>query len=548
MLTRKAFARQEESKLHLALSELKAAKELCSVLSKERDDSERELLGLLDANKNLKLEMAELHKELSEAVQARVSLQTIVDGFEECSIEYVSSLTRISTLEHQLQEAHNQITELENTKYNVTASLNQSLFDELVTSDPNFVSVAPEISSVSHDIVHQSVPSCNEETIRRSRNKTLKKFKKFVRINKYIKKTQKLIKKHNFFIKNVKFSKDRLHLLEKLNLYVNKLEIKTKQYNNEVNNFQIRIGSLQDELESMTTRYSNSEKLNKEYLLAMDKLIIDKSDQCDKQLISNVYNCVSSKCSSHLCVPETKQSHVNLHSTLSSTNSSLLTAIDLVTPLPTPKPLNIKAKNKIVMFSDEIGKNMGVLLSDKGHAVVNYCLPGLSYHNIMQKILDYNYCSSSMLIIFIGNARNVTKRQLLEYNEKLCRLNVDKIVMFTFPYRTCLTQMENESIYNLNLTLHNVKTASNYTTSNMMHVIDINNYVKKKTFLTKDSSNLARYYKKLLADSLSYFFFTSAMNLANKVASFGQCIDIIHLNNDIYTNVNSDINSQTNLN
>ncbi|KAF9821739.1 hypothetical protein SFRURICE_001850 [Spodoptera frugiperda] len=104
-----AHARQEESKLNLALSELKASKELCDQLLKERDDNEKEFLDVLNCNKKLKCEMAQLHTQHTEAIEARDRLQFVVDGFSQCSSEYEQNLNDKALLEHQLHEANNQI-------------------------------------------------------------------------------------------------------------------------------------------------------------------------------------------------------------------------------------------------------------------------------------------------------------------------------------------------------------------------------------------------------------------------------------------------------
>ncbi|KAF9817590.1 hypothetical protein SFRURICE_014729 [Spodoptera frugiperda] len=77
ILTRKAHARQEESKLNLALSELKASRELCEQLMRGRDDNEREFLDVLNSNKKLKCEMAQLHTQHTEAIEARDRLQFV---------------------------------------------------------------------------------------------------------------------------------------------------------------------------------------------------------------------------------------------------------------------------------------------------------------------------------------------------------------------------------------------------------------------------------------------------------------------------------------
>ncbi|KAF9788952.1 hypothetical protein SFRURICE_021483 [Spodoptera frugiperda] len=134
ILTRKAHARQEESKLNLALSELKASKELCDQLLKERDDNEKEFLDVLNNNKKLKCEMAQLHTQHTEAIEARDRLQFVVDGFSQCSSEYEQTLHSKALLEHQLHEANNQISHLEMINHNITASLNNSLFSELVSA------------------------------------------------------------------------------------------------------------------------------------------------------------------------------------------------------------------------------------------------------------------------------------------------------------------------------------------------------------------------------------------------------------------------------
>ncbi|CAH2210940.1 jg9130 [Pararge aegeria aegeria] len=61
MMTRRALARQEQSKLQLALKELKASKELCTQLNSERDENEKELLDVLRNNNRLKSELSDLH-------------------------------------------------------------------------------------------------------------------------------------------------------------------------------------------------------------------------------------------------------------------------------------------------------------------------------------------------------------------------------------------------------------------------------------------------------------------------------------------------------
>lgn len=197
--------------------------------------------------------------------------------------------------------------------------------------------------------------------------------------------------------------------------------------------------------------------------------------------------------------------------------------------------LNLNVNNKnIVMFSDEMGKNMGQLLSKyyKEQRIINLCFPGLSYKNIINKICEYNFTPDTTVLIFIGNRGNVNKRSMLQFHNNLSNLNVQKIVMFTFPYHNWLPQEENNIRYKLNMTLHLLT-----CNDNKFHLLDTNNYVSKHLFLTKDSNYLLKFCKRQIAMSLAYYFDISAKNLANSPASIEQ--NLLNFNvNDINCNLN----------
>ncbi|CAG9786539.1 unnamed protein product [Diatraea saccharalis] len=108
MMTRKALARQEESKFQITLQELKATKEL------EKD-----------------------------------RLQLVIEGFDQCRNEYEKVLRLISGLEQQLQEANDCIYKLESEQTKVMASQNQSLYDELVGCAPILISASLNINPVT---------------------------------------------------------------------------------------------------------------------------------------------------------------------------------------------------------------------------------------------------------------------------------------------------------------------------------------------------------------------------------------------------------------
>ena len=141
-----SLACQEEKKLSLALSKPKVTRELCDRLIREAEENEKEVELMLNKYQSMKSEMTRLHIQQTKAIEAQDRLQLIVDVFDQCSSEYELALNRIKSIEKQLCEASNKISQLEYTQHNITTSLNQSLFDDLVLVAPSVVSAASDIN------------------------------------------------------------------------------------------------------------------------------------------------------------------------------------------------------------------------------------------------------------------------------------------------------------------------------------------------------------------------------------------------------------------
>ena len=99
IMTRKASAKDLESKLKQALQELKSSQDLCKQLLQEREDSEEEIAIIIKKNKELKNELAELHARNVEVVAQRDQLNSILGTFDQCSSEHERALDRITELE-----------------------------------------------------------------------------------------------------------------------------------------------------------------------------------------------------------------------------------------------------------------------------------------------------------------------------------------------------------------------------------------------------------------------------------------------------------------
>ncbi|KAF9819107.1 hypothetical protein SFRURICE_000772, partial [Spodoptera frugiperda] len=223
----------------------------CTIMSKRY---------VLNNNKKLKCEMAQLHTQHTEAIETRDRLQFVVDGFSQCSIEYEQTLHSKALLEHQLHEANNQISHLEMINHNITASLNNSLFSELVSARAS-QSQHIDLNPLTIDLTGESDSCHSKKNPCFSNNK----LKKYIKINKFITKTNRLIKRQ-------------------------KLNKNNRKYETDTNNLQLELDHLTAKLHTMTNKYSASEKQMREYMLAMDELVRSQSqeNQCEKCDSSNV--------------------------------------------------------------------------------------------------------------------------------------------------------------------------------------------------------------------------------------------------------------------
>lgn len=237
-MTRRAYTKQEENKLQVALLELKKSKDLCNQLVKERDDNEKEVIDILNKHKKLKTEMAVIHGEYFDVVKERDQLQTVVNSFDQCTDEVEVMIKRISDLQHQLNEAHLIISSLKSENQDLKSLQTQKLYNDLITGS---ISHFSNIKSLSNN-----------------------KLKKYIKISKFIRKTQPLIKKNNRLIKFYKNRTD--NLIEKLNMYKIKAYNTNIRYETDIQHLQAEIHNLKHNLSHVTTKYELSSKEIQEHI------------------------------------------------------------------------------------------------------------------------------------------------------------------------------------------------------------------------------------------------------------------------------------------
>ncbi|XP_075975048.1 uncharacterized protein LOC142975843 [Anticarsia gemmatalis] len=515
IMTRKALARQEETKLQMALRELKATKERYNQLSGERDDNERELLEVLSKNDKMKKEMSKLHSQYNHAIDDRDRLQLVVDSFDECRNEYICALNRITSLEQQLHRANNKISDLEELNTTVIASTNQSLFDELVAPGLDSASVNNLHPSVIIDLTRDDEPIKHPKSVRVIRCSN-KKFKKYIKVKRYITKMKKQIKKHKFFINCMSLNRHRLQLIDQLKMYSLELDNVSLQYQTDTRAMQSEIDRLHESLTSITTKYEMAAKQSREQVLAIGRLV--NSCKCDNDSSITLSNNSNFMRTSLNYQPEPAPSPLPMINTPPSTPNPPQTHI------PTPSSPIINKKNNITLFSDEIGKDLSsyILNTNMEHSITNYCTPNLPYCKILDRIVNSNFNQDTTLIIFVGNRGNVNRKKFIDYFECLSKLNVNKIVLFALPLSKGLPQEELNIRSNLNVIMHNLTCQINGINYNKFHFIDTNRIVSNCLYTTKDSYYLSYYCKRQVAISLSYFISITAKNLAKQVASIEQ--------------------------
>ena len=127
----------------------------------------------------------------------------------------------------------------------------------------------------------------------------------------------------------------------------------------------------------------------------------------------------------------------------------------------------------------------------------------------------------------IADRGNVNKKQFTKYFDYLSALEVNNIIMFTLPYSHSLPHTENDYRYKINLTMSTL-TCNNWN-NNKIHIVDCNNLtcnLQNNLYMTKDTFFVSKYYKRQIANSLSYCIQCIAKNLANQPAFIEQKIDM----------------------
>ncbi|KAL0838992.1 hypothetical protein ABMA28_016989 [Loxostege sticticalis] len=432
MMTRKAKAMDTESKLQRALEELKASRETCNQLLREREDSEEEINKIIFRNTELKKDLADLHVQYQETAAHRDQLLTTISSFDQCSAVFEQALIRNNELESELRDANNTILHFEEGRKLQECSQTLNLYEELIGTPGGHALVSTTLDSSAKTVFEDSI--YRGQIRLNSKNK----IKKYVKLNRLILKTNKLIRKQKCFYKNVTLRKQRLDLLNSIEIYSQKLFESRLKYDLDVGGLQADISELHRSLESLTSLYNSAQAQISEHILAADKLI---------GLVHHT---------GFTSLPTIKVASAPECCQQTDGGQQLPTPVSNINTLKKSLRGSLESNN-VVIFSDSIGVGYGSLLNAKLKCkIINYCMPDVSFGDLVKSVMNCKLNHNSIVIIMLGNNKKLNKSIIRQNCTILSGLNVKKVFLCALPFSKNLSEKENNSIHSMNTLLFNI--------------------------------------------------------------------------------------------
>lgn len=438
--SRRATGRQLEIQLKSTLKELQASKALNDQLLQERDDSEVELQKIINLNTAQKNELVDMEFKLQSATGEVLRLETLVESFNQCASTHEVALKRITHLEEELGMVCEELEFFRQEHVKRDSQLTQNLYQELVGGE--------------------SSKDCKKYIFFNSSSK----LKKYVKINRYIKRTQRLIRsqsvKKTYFKQKVELS----IMKERVKLCNTQLD----NYDLEIYKLNAEICVLKEKLDTMSTMYRASENQIKEHVLAFDLLLRDSKSNEERfhSLInSNLCNC----------------GHIPPETPVASNQAEVpLGSFESARPILNVQPSLTSHVSKTIVYSDQIGLGMGSIFSNKlNQKVTNFCYPNIRMNKFCEYLSQGSFDDRTTLVIMVGNSHNVDKasvdKLMLTIND-IERSGIGKIILCALPYSHNMPHCNTRIAY-INSLMYNA-----ICFNKKVHFFDLNKFIKHFKF------------------------------------------------------------------
>lgn len=499
MTTRRAH--DLEGKLSNALKELKSKQDMCEKLLQEHEDSEQEIMCVVQKNTLYKQQLITLDSELEASRLKCDQLQATIDGYTVCLITHEEALTHIHILEKQLHEANLNLLHYKELQSHANSEKTISLYEELVGGGNQ------NSSNIRDD--HVTIDLTNSPSNDICPMNSVNKIKKYIKVNKIINRSHRSIKNRNKLIRSIPLHSERLSLARELELCKDTIN----SNNAEILDLNDQIETLRDSLNHITKKYESSCREMQEYIEAMNLIIKLGNDNMVRFDSLKNKEILSPPPSLNVAV---QSEAFNKHKICTSANS---------------------LGNRIILYSDSFGIGMGSTLQHQlGKNVINNCFPGATLKLIKQKI-EQECNTSSALILMLGESIGVKKKDILDLFDTLLEQSNhghSRIIWCAFPYHKYMTEKEKKHIYLLNTLIYNLT----FRHSDNFLFFDSNKFIREN-ILTKKISFLPNYIKLTLAKLLAF----NVLHVNNSVIS-----NITLTGNTVTSSVSTSTNNDSNLN
>lgn len=476
MMTRRA--RDFEAKLKVATAELKESNKIQTQLLQERDESEAEMLAILGQNSTLKKQLAELLSQYEDTRSEMECLQSRLECVNQCHETYELAMQKISDQKQELYECSVKI-ELYESSLAKHYHSSLDLRTELENDDPS-------MSLLDYKC---TTPKCSGDYVIQGSNK----IKKYVKLSNFIKKSEKKLKKHKNVFTKARLCKEKSELNKELKSCYKLLGQNSIQQDS----MSEKIVCLEKSLHDLTEKYTQSENDFAE----INAILSDET----------VYVQVCNSSS------QTDQStYEQLSSSTSLQGGAACAGLIAAQPVPAPQPLvkphASSCNKKTVMYSDQIGMGMGMLLRDQlQQEVINNCTPNAPINYFINRIKNDNcFNNNTTLIVQLGESRGVKRLDVIQLVETLLgklEQGLGKLILCAFPYSNTLSTQENKHIFNMNLILYNLTSRH----SDILY-FETNNFISN-FILTKSLVHLSRRSKLIIAKLLAFNIFDTVIGI-----------------------------------
>lgn len=458
---RKATGRQLGMQLKATLEELQASKAFCEQLLQERNDNEAELQKILDKNTVLRNELVENDFKLSDATGELLRLQNLVDSFNQCASTHEVALKRITHLEEELGAANDELNYFRKERECYDASITQNLYQEIVGNENTK-------DGKKYIFFNSSA-----------------KLKKYVKINRYIRRTQKLVKSQPIHKKYLSMKLELSVMKER----VKHCDIELGNYDLHTQNLNAELGRLKDKLEATSSLYLATQKEVREHVSAFSQLL----EECkhNEERYNSLIN--SNFCACGYTPQPAPTADVRLGVPLGSVESS-------PPVLDTHSPNHVSYP-KTIIYSDQIGSGMGSMLGNKIHQnVTNFCYPNISINQLCDLLSKESFDNRTTLVIMIGSSYSVDKSgvdKLISTINIIEESGIHKIILCALPY------FQKPSYYNNRIAYLNSLMYNAICFNGKIHFFDLNKFIKR-FMLTSEGVFLSRKYFLTLVDLLAF--------------------------------------------